>query len=70
MLSHNNAFQYSIFINIYKVSYFISFQSEWAVERGLLGGMIWSIETDDFRGDCGGGAYPLLSVIHKVMSEV
>ncbi|KAF2360545.1 Glycoside hydrolase family 18 catalytic domain [Trinorchestia longiramus] len=43
----------------------IKYKSEWALENGLLGGMIWSLETDDFRGTCGQGRYPLLSQINK-----
>lgn len=30
--------------------------------------MVWDIATDDFRGACGRGANPLLSVIAKVLT--
>lgn len=30
--------------------------------------MVWDIATDDFRGTCGRGANPLLSVIAKVLT--
>ena len=34
-----------------------------------MGGMIWSIETDDFRNTCGDGRYPLLTEIHDIMTN-
>ena len=34
-----------------------------------MGGMIWSIETEDFRNTCGGGRYPLLSVMYDIMTN-
>ena len=47
----------------------VTLQSNWAIEFGFMGGMIWSIETDDFRNTCGGGRYPLLSVMYDIMTN-
>ena len=33
---------------------------EYAYDQGLAGVMAWSIDTDDFLGDCNGPTYPLL----------
>ncbi|CAK9814906.1 Acidic mammalian chitinase [Anthophora quadrimaculata] len=35
---------------------------------GLGGAMVWSIDTDDFRGNCG-KKYPLLSTLHDVLKN-
>lgn len=40
---------------------------EFAMSKGLAGAMVWSIETDDFRGKCGGTANPLQRAIHKAL---
>jgi len=45
----------------------VSFQSEYAVQQGLGGVMIWSVETDDFLGNCHGMKYPLLTAINSVL---
>ena len=37
------------------------------MDKNLAGAFIWSVEMDDFRGTCGGGDYPLLSAINKVL---
>ena len=43
-------------------------QSQWALNQGFLGGMIWSIEEDDFSNRCGGGSFPLLSEIYRIIT--
>lgn len=35
-------------------------RTEYAEKRNLAGVMFWSIDTDDFKGHCGGGIFPLL----------
>jgi GH18 family chitinase len=41
----------------------IGIKVKYANDKGLGGGMVWSIETDDFQNDCGKGKYPLLQKI-------
>ncbi|XP_076043180.1 chitinase 7 [Oratosquilla oratoria] len=36
---------------------------EWLKELDLGGVMIWSVDMDDFRGNCGGEKYPLLKTL-------
>ncbi|XP_049943197.1 chitotriosidase-1-like [Schistocerca serialis cubense] len=38
---------------------------EYAVQKGLDGAHIWSIESDDNHNTCGGGAKPLLNSLNK-----
>ncbi|UXI15834.1 COMM domain-containing protein 10-like [Sarcoptes scabiei] len=47
----------------------IAIKSQYAKAMGLGGGMIWSIETDDFGGYCNQGRYPLLRAIRKVFDD-
>ncbi|KAM8712428.1 hypothetical protein ACLKA7_012873 [Drosophila subpalustris] len=42
-------------------------KAEYAMDNQLAGIMIWSLESDDFRGKCGGNAYPLLHEINRVL---
>lgn len=44
-------------------------KAEFAFDQSLGGVMTWSIETDDFKGLCGGGKYPLLRTLNKALSE-
>lgn len=45
----------------------VTIKSNYALDAGLGGVMVWSVETDDFRGICGNGEYPLLTAINKVI---
>ncbi|XP_049812389.1 chitinase-3-like protein 1 isoform X1 [Schistocerca nitens] len=45
----------------------IKLKSQYVLDMGLGGGMIWSLETDDFKGVCGAGPFPLLSTINQVL---
>lgn len=40
-------------------------KSELIKELGLAGGMVWSLDFDDFKGTCRQGRYPLLSAMNK-----
>lgn len=46
---------------------FFTFQTQYAVDQGLAGAMVWSIETDDFLGLCHGEKYPMLKMINRVL---
>ncbi|CAG5124716.1 unnamed protein product, partial [Candidula unifasciata] len=35
--------------------------------QGLAGAFVWSVEMDDFRGTCGQGQYPLLTIIQDIL---
>ena len=47
----------------------IRIKSHFAYQQGLAGVMTWSIDTDDFRGKCGGPPYPLLRTINNALYE-
>ena len=47
----------------------IRIKSHFAYQHGLAGVMTWSIDTDDFRGKCGGPTYPLLRTINNALYE-
>ena len=38
------------------------------MDKGLGGGLVWSVETDDFTGGCGGGVNPLLTSIMSTLN--
>lgn len=51
---------------------------KFAMEKGLAGAMVWSLDTDDFQGDCASDAsnvnsytnYPLMRSINKAIKTV
>ena len=45
----------------------ISLKTEFALKHKLAGVMTWAMDTDDFRGKCKGGKYPLLRKINNVL---
>ncbi|KAH8271606.1 hypothetical protein KR018_010933, partial [Drosophila ironensis] len=51
----------------YEDSRSISLKAQYALEHHLGGVMIWSLESDDFRGTCGQQRYPLLREINRVL---
>jgi len=46
----------------------IYYKAEYARNMGLGGAMVWSMETDDFKGKCHGEKYPLLRTIVNTMN--
>lgn len=46
----------------------ITLKTSYAKDLGLLGGMIWSLETDDFQGGCHGEKFPIIKTIYRVLN--
>ncbi|KAH8416239.1 hypothetical protein KR222_011812, partial [Zaprionus bogoriensis] len=45
----------------------LTLKAHYALEHQLGGMMIWSLESDDFRGSCGEERFPLLRAINRVL---
>ncbi|GAB0090660.1 chitotriosidase-1 [Sergentomyia squamirostris] len=69
----NNAIKYS-YSNDQWVSYddaeTVSVKTQYAKFEGLAGVMIWTIDTDDFHGDCHKQAFPLLVAANKAFGRL
>lgn len=44
-------------------------QMGWLKEEGFGGIMIWSVDMDDFRGQCGTGKYPLINAMRQELED-
>jgi len=42
----------------------VKYKTQWIKDNGYAGGMIWSMDLDDFRGYCGQGRFPILTAIN------
>ncbi|XP_032672454.1 probable chitinase 2 [Odontomachus brunneus] len=42
---------------------------EYVKKKKLAGVMVWSIDTDDFRGECYGSDFPIMTAINKVLAN-
>ncbi|XP_053957941.1 chitinase-3-like protein 1 [Anastrepha ludens] len=47
----------------------IGLKAQYAKDNNLAGVMLWSLESDDFRGICNGEKYPLLQTINRVLFD-
>ena len=47
----------------------IARKSQYVMDEGLAGAMVWALDLDDFNGVCGEGKYPLLSTIKNIFSK-
>ena len=62
---------------MYKQTKWVSYDNEesirtkvrFAYDHDLAGVMSWSIDTDDFRGVCGGPQFPLLRTINHALYQ-
>nr|AFC60661.1 chitinase [Pandalus japonicus] len=46
----------------------VAIKAQYALDKGLAGCMVWSVETDDFHGKCHGMKNPLMTNIVEVLS--
>jgi len=47
----------------------VGLKADLAWDTGLAGVMVWSIETDDFKGACGGEQFPLLRTLNSALAN-
>ncbi|XP_050409461.1 chitinase-like protein 4 [Patella vulgata] len=47
----------------------LAIKAQYAKQKDLGGAMLWSVETDDFKGTCGEGLYPLLKRVNGIIRD-
>uniref|UniRef100_A0A8D8USC8 Probable chitinase 3 n=1 Tax=Cacopsylla melanoneura TaxID=428564 RepID=A0A8D8USC8_9HEMI len=47
----------------------LKMKMDWLKEDGYGGIMVWSVDMDDFRGQCGSGKYPLISTMKNELDD-
>uniref|UniRef100_U5EY78 Putative chitinase like lectin n=1 Tax=Corethrella appendiculata TaxID=1370023 RepID=U5EY78_9DIPT len=47
----------------------ITLKTQYILDHGLGGAMVWSLDTDDFIGVCGNGVYPLMNTIYRILNN-
>lgn len=47
---------------------FVKLQARYVASKNLLGAMAWSVDTDDFRGNCHGKPFPLTTAIVETLN--
>lgn len=47
----------------------MSIKAQFILEENLAGIMFWSIDTDDFHGECFSEAYPLLATANRALGN-
>jgi len=43
---------------------------EFITQKGLGGAMVWEVNGDDFKGQCGDGKYPMMKLMMKTLNKV
>nr|AFC60660.1 chitinase [Pandalus japonicus] len=68
----NEPYAYCLQLNNIWMSYedpdSVALKAQYALDKGLAGCMVWSVETDDFHGKCHGEPFPLMTSIVETLN--